>query len=130
MKGKPENMQASPKYRNCTSQVYEFLFERKEYAKGFGIEEEYIAVDPGPGFGKTEKHNIELIKNMSVFSSLGAVVGAVSRKRFIRTIAGENKEAFIAANFLAVLCGANIVRVHDVKETINVLKMGEIFRRA
>jgi dihydropteroate synthase len=94
----------------------------------FGIKEDYIAVDPGPGFGKTVKHNIELIKNMNVFSSLGAVIGAVSRKRFIRALAGEDKVSFITANFLSAFCGADIVRVHDVKETVNVFKIIETFR--
>ena len=130
MKGIPKNMQMSPEYKNCTSEVYEFLAQRKEYATGFGIKEERIAVDPGPGFGKTVEHNIELIKNISVFSTLGAVVGAVSRKRFVKALAGEDKTSFIAANFLAAFCGADIIRVHDVKETVNVLKIVEAFRRA
>jgi dihydropteroate synthase len=128
MKGTPKNMQVKPEYKNCTSEVYEFLCKRKFYAMRFGIKEDYIAVDPGPGFGKTIKHNMELIKNMSVFSSLGAVLGAVSRKRFVRVLAGEDKASFIVANFLSAFCGADIVRVHDVKETVNVFKMIEIFR--
>ncbi|MDR0800765.1 MAG: dihydropteroate synthase [Endomicrobium sp.] len=130
MKGIPKNMQMSPEYKNCTSEVYEFLVQRKEYAAGFGIKEERIAVDPGPGFGKTVEHNIELIKNIGVFSTLGAVVGAVSRKRFVKALASEDKTSFIAANFLAAFCGADIIRVHDVKETVNVLKIVEAFRRA
>lgn len=129
MKGIPKNMQISPRYKNCTSEVYEFLARQKEYAAGFGIEEERIAVDPGPGFGKTVEHNVELVKNISVFSTLGAVVGAVSRKRFIKALAGEDRTSFIAANFLAAFCGADIIRVHDVKETVNVLKIIETFRR-
>ncbi|MDR1474302.1 MAG: dihydropteroate synthase [Endomicrobium sp.] len=128
MKGIPQNMQVDPQYKNCTSEVYEFLSERKSYAMNFGIKEEYIAVDPGHGFGKTVKHNIELIKNMSVFSSLGPVVGAVSRKKFVKTLSGEDKSSFIVANFLAAFCGANIIRVHDVKETVNVFKIIEAFR--
>ncbi|MCA6070798.1 MAG: dihydropteroate synthase [Endomicrobium sp.] len=128
MKGVPKNMQTDPEYKNCTSEVYKFLFKRKEYAMGFGIKAERIAVDPGPGFGKTVKHNVELIKNIDVLSTLGAVVGAVSRKKFVRSLAGEDKTAFIAANFLTVFCGADIIRVHDVKETVNVLKIIETFR--
>lgn len=128
MKGIPQNMQVDPQYKNCISEVYKFLFERKAYAMNFGIKEEYIAVDPGHGFGKTVKHNIELIKNMSVFSSLGPVVGAVSRKRFVKALSGEDKCSFIVANFLTAFCGANIIRVHDVKETVNVFKIIETFR--
>ncbi|MDR1926242.1 MAG: dihydropteroate synthase, partial [Endomicrobium sp.] len=115
IKGIPENMQVAPEYRNCTSEIYEFLSERKEYAMSFGIEEERIAVDSGAGFGKTVKHNVELIKNVSVFSTLGVVVGAVSRKGFVRDLAGDDKTAFTVANFLTVFCGADIIRVHDVK---------------
>jgi dihydropteroate synthase len=129
MKGVPENMQTSPEYKNCTSEVYRFLARQREYAIGFGIEEERIAVDPGPGFGKTIEHNIELIKNIGVFSTLGAVVGAVSRKRFVKAIAGEDRTSFIAANFLVAFCGADIIRVHDVKETVSILKIAETFRR-
>jgi dihydropteroate synthase len=129
MKGIPKSMQTSPEYKSCTSEVYGFLTRQKEYAIGFGIEEERIAVDPGPGFGKTVEHNVELIKNIGVFSTLGAVVGAVSRKRFIKTLAGEDRTSFITANFLAAFCGADIIRVHDVKETVNVLKIAETFRR-
>lgn len=128
MKGLPKNMQIEPKYKNCTSEIYEFLSERKSYAMDFGVQEDYIAVDPGPGFGKTVKHNVELVKNINVFSTLGVVVGAVSRKRFVRSLAGEDKTSFIVANFLTAFCGADIVRVHDVKETVNVFKIIEIFR--
>jgi dihydropteroate synthase len=56
-------------------------------------------------------------------------VGAVSRKRFVKVLAGEDRTSFIAANFLVAFCGADIIRVHDVKETVNVLKIAEIFRR-
>ncbi|OEG71013.1 hypothetical protein ATZ36_03290 [Candidatus Endomicrobiellum trichonymphae] len=129
MKGIPKDMQTCPEYKNCTSEVYGFLARQKEYVVGFGIEEERIAVDPGPGFGKTVEHNVELIKSIGVFSTLGAVVGAVSRKRFVKALAGEDRTSFIAANFLAAFCGADIIRVHDVKETVKVLKIIETFRR-
>jgi dihydropteroate synthase len=128
MKGLPKNMQKSPFYKNCTSEVFKFLLDRKNYALSFGVKEDYISVDPGPGFGKTVEHNLELIKNISTFSSLGAVVGAVSRKRFIRVLAGEDKTSFVAANFLCAFCGADILRAHDVKETVNVLKIIQAFR--
>jgi dihydropteroate synthase len=128
MKGLPADMQSNPEYKNCTSEVYEFLSERKAYAVKFGIQEDYIAVDPGPGFGKTVEHNMELVKNMSVFSALGAVVGAVSRKHFVKSLSGSDKTSFVAADFLAAFCGADILRVHDVRETVNVLKILETFR--
>ncbi|AKL98245.1 dihydropteroate synthase [Endomicrobium proavitum] len=130
MQGVPASMQKDPSYKDCVSEVFEFLSQRKKYANSFGIKNEFIAVDPGPGFGKTVEHNLELVKNMSAFSSLGAVVGAVSRKKFIRAASSsEDKTAFVAANFLAAYCGADIVRVHDVKETVNVLKLITSIRR-
>jgi dihydropteroate synthase len=128
MKGSPKNMQVFPKYKNCISEIYEFLLERKEYAMSFNIDEDCIAVDPGPGFGKNIEHNIELIKNISVFSTLGVVVGAVSRKRFVKIIAGEDKTAFVVANFFTAFCGSDIIRVHDVKETVSALKIIKSFR--
>jgi dihydropteroate synthase len=123
MKGSPKNMQVNPIYKNCVSEIYKFLEERKLFAESFGINEEFIAVDPGPGFGKTIQNNMELLKNISAFSSLGAVVGAVSRKRFVREISGENICSFVCANFLTALYGADIIRTHDVKETASVLKL-------
>jgi dihydropteroate synthase len=123
MKGEPENMQKNPQYKNVVSQVYEFLKNRKEFAQSFGIKEDFISVDPGPGFGKNTLHNLELVKNMSVFSSLGAVVGAVSRKRFVRETADESKTSFVTANVFTAACGANIIRTHDVKETFKALNL-------
>ncbi|MDR3111683.1 MAG: dihydropteroate synthase [Elusimicrobiota bacterium] len=128
-KGKPKNMQKNPSYKNCVSEIYEFLAARKEYALKFAIKEENIAVDPGPGFGKVLEHNVELVKNMSVFSSLGAVVGAVSRKRFVREICSNDKTSFVALNILTAFCGADIIRTHDVKETVESLKIIKFFRR-
>ena len=121
-KGEPKTMQKSPKYKDVVSEVYKFLSERREYALSFGISPENIAVDPGIGFGKTAEHNLTLLKNMSVFSSLGAVVGAVSRKAFVKQTAGSSLTSFITANFLSAICGADIIRAHDVKETVNAIK--------
>ncbi|MDR3071656.1 MAG: dihydropteroate synthase [Endomicrobium sp.] len=129
MKGMPKDMQICPKYKNCVSEVYGFLDKQKKYAMSFGVEDDYIAVDPGPGFGKTVEHNVELIKNMHIFSTLGVVVGAVSRKKFVKLVAGDDKTAFVTANFLTAFCGADIIRTHDVKETVNVLKIIEFFRK-
>ena len=129
MKGVPANMQKAPSYKNCVSEVYKFLKERKEYAETAGVKEDYISIDPGIGFGKTDEHNMELVKNMDVFSSLGVITGGVSRKKFVRNIAGGDTSSFVAANFLTVLCGADIIRVHDVKETVNVLNLINVFRR-
>ncbi|MCL2390379.1 MAG: dihydropteroate synthase [Endomicrobia bacterium] len=125
MRGTPVNMQKNPRYKNCTSEVFEFLEKQKKYAESFGIKSGFIAVDPGIGFGKTAEHNMELVKNTGVFSSLGAVVAGVSRKKFIKTL----QSPFVAANFLAVYCGADIIRVHDVKETVSALNLINQIRR-
>ncbi|MDR0401912.1 MAG: dihydropteroate synthase [Endomicrobium sp.] len=129
MRGTPKNMQISPYYKNCIYEIYQFLVKRKKYATDFGILEESIAVDPGPGFGKSLEHNIELIKNIKIFSNIGVVVGAVSRKKFVKTITNcTDKASFVVANFFTALSGADILRVHDVKETINALKIIKIFK--
>ncbi|MCL2145114.1 MAG: dihydropteroate synthase [Endomicrobia bacterium] len=122
MKGIPSNMQKSPSYKNCVSEVFEFLKERREYALSFGINPEFISVDPGAGFGKTVGHNLEIVKNMNVFSSLGCVTAGVSRKKFVRDVAGEDAGSFVTANILAAYCGADIIRVHDVAGTVKALE--------
>ena len=130
MKGVPADMQKRPSYKNCVSEVFEFLKERREYAVSFGIDKDFISVDPGAGFGKTVENNIELVKNMGVFSSLGCVTAGVSRKRFVRAVAGEEKSSFIAANIAAAYCGAGIVRVHDVAGTVEALRIIDSLGRA
>ncbi|MDR1052528.1 MAG: dihydropteroate synthase [Endomicrobium sp.] len=129
-RGIPKNMQINPVYKNCVSEIYNFLNLKKKYLNNFGVEDDYIAVDPGIGFGKSVEHNIELIKNMNIFSSIGVVVGAVSRKNFIKSISGNNsKFSFVTMNFIAALYGANILRVHDVKETVDILNIIKMFKR-
>ena len=86
-------------------------------------------MDPGAGFGKTAENNIELVKNMDIFSSLGCVTAGVSRKRFVRTLAGENTMSFVTASLISAYCGADIVRVHDVAETLKALKIIDAVRR-
>ncbi|MDR1195755.1 MAG: dihydropteroate synthase [Endomicrobium sp.] len=129
MKGIPSNMQKKPFYKNCVSEVFEFLKERTEYALSFGIGKDFISVDPGAGFGKTVENNVELVKNMRVFSSLGCVTAGVSRKRFVRSLAGENTASFVTASLMSAYCGADIVRVHDVAQTVNALKIIDAVRR-
>jgi dihydropteroate synthase len=70
-----------------------------------------------------------LIKNIKIFSNIGVVVGAVSRKKFVKTITNcTDKTSFVVANFFTALSGADILRVHDVKETVNALKIIKIFK--
>jgi len=119
IKGTPKDMQKDPVYNDVVKEVYNYLQESISIAKKYGIEQ--IVTDPGIGFGKTLEHNIELIRNLSEFRKLGyPVLLGVSRKSFIdkiqKTPVDERLEATIAANTIGIINGANIIRVHDVKE--------------
>jgi dihydropteroate synthase len=129
MLGEPRTMQEDPRYDDVVSDVAAFLEERLSVATGAGIPEERICVDPGIGFGKTVEHNVELLNRLGEVASLGrpVVVGA-SRKRFLGRLLGEPEategpmSASIAAAVIAVAAGATMVRVHDVRETVEALQ--------
>ena len=134
MKGSPQNMQINPEYDDVVKDIIDFLRERSEYAISKGIKKENIIVDPGLGFGKRTgkgiEDNWEILERLSEFKILGCpiMIGA-SRKTFIGNIYGKNSplpvserlEGSLAAASLAVKNGADIVRVHDVKETRDVI---------
>jgi dihydropteroate synthase len=138
MKGNPHDMQKNPNYdEDLVSEICSFLKERTEYAMFHNIKKENIIIDPGIGFGKRTGHGIEdncvILKRLSELKALGfpLIVGA-SRKAFIGNVCGCNQqlpvtdrlEGSLAAACVAVLNGADILRVHDVKETkrcINLL---------
>ncbi|MGD0590293.1 MAG: dihydropteroate synthase [Bacteroidota bacterium] len=119
MKGAPKTMQENPTYENVTTEVKQFLSERLFAAKEAGIEQ--IIVDPGIGFGKKFEHNMQLLRELKSFTSFGypLLVGP-SRKSFLGEIlhlpANERIEGTAAVVTSAILNGANIIRVHDVKE--------------
>jgi len=119
IKGTPKEMQKNPVYDNVIEEIKEYLGNSVSIAKEAGIEQ--IIVDPGIGFGKTFEHNIEIIKNLYKFKSLGyPVLLGLSKKRFINEIyesgTDERIEGTMAANTAGILNGANIIRVHDVLE--------------
>lgn len=130
MKGEPRNMQINPVYDDVVREIHDFFKERSEYAISSGIKKEDIIIDPGIGFGKRTgkgiEDNWEILRRLSELKDLGfpIMIGA-SRKTFIGNICGDDKplpvtdrlEGSLAAACLAVANGANIVRVHDVKET-------------
>jgi len=130
MKGNPRDMQLDPRYDNVVEEVKGFLRERAEYALFNDVKKENIIVDPGLGFGKRTgrgvEDNITILRNLSEFKELGypVLVGA-SRKTFIGNVCGKDAqlpvsdrlEGSLAAAVVAVINGADIVRVHDVKET-------------
>ncbi|SEF94261.1 dihydropteroate synthase [Caloramator fervidus] len=134
IKGTPKNMQENPYYHNVVSEVYEFLQKRIEFALNNGISKDKIIIDPGIGFGKLYKHNIELIKNIDVFKRLGCpILLAHSRKSTIGIALGnlppeERLEGTIAISCYAALHGVDMVRVHDVKENKRAITMIEVLK--
>lgn len=119
IKGTPKEMQNNPVYGNVIEEIKEYLSKSVSIAKEAGIEQ--IIVDPGIGFGKTFAHNIEIIRKLNEFKSLGyPVLLGLSKKRFINEIyesnIDERGEGTMAANTVGILNGANIIRVHDVLE--------------
>lgn len=127
--GTPQTMQNSPRYGNVLHEVHDFLAERIEYALDQGIARARLIVDPGIGFGKTLRHNLTLLSGLSLFHDLGAAVllGA-SRKKFIGTLsgvetAGARMPGSVAVALQAAAQGAQIIRVHDVTETVQALAL-------
>jgi dihydropteroate synthase len=129
MLGSPQTMQDEPRYDDVVSEVCEFLSERAELALAAGIKRERIAVDPGIGFGKTLDHNLDLLANLGAVAALGfPVVIGLSRKRFLGELTGAERPdqrvaATVAANVLAFERGASVFRVHDVRATVDGLKL-------
>jgi dihydropteroate synthase len=128
MRGEPRTMQEDPVYDDVVEAVRAFLAERLEAAVGAGIAEERIWLDPGIGFGKTAAHNLELLGRLSELGSLGRplVVGA-SRKSFIGKIdgspPGKRLGGTIASSILAAAAGADVLRVHDIAEMAQALRV-------
>jgi dihydropteroate synthase len=127
MQGQPRSMQNSPEYENVVAQVRAFLTERLGQFEASGLSVDRVLVDPGFGFGKTLAHNVDLMQNLSAFSSLGAgVMVGVSRKRMIGELTGQELPSLrvsgsVAAALFATSAGAAMVRVHDVRETCDAL---------
>lgn len=128
MKGEPRTMQERPRYKDVVSEVASFLQERVGAAEAAGVSPDRIMVDPGIGFGKTLDHNLDIIARLAELKALGKpIVIGVSRKSFIGKITGlppeERLEGSLAAAVLAVRNGADVVRVHDVEETVKALRI-------
>ncbi len=126
--GEPQTMQVKPKYKNVMEDVSDFLRERIEAAEAAGIDFERLVIDPGFGFGKTVAHNFSMLANLSAFSELGVpVLAGLSRKSMLGAVTGREVDqrlsASVAAALIAVQRGAAIVRVHDVKATVDALKI-------
>lgn len=130
MQGTPLTMQKNPTYKNILNEICEFLAVSIDIAETAEISSDQIAIDPGIGFGKTQKHNLEILKNLETFLELKKpILLGVSRKSFIGSIlnlpAEERLEGSLAATVMGVTKGASIIRTHDVKATRNAVRVAE-----
>ncbi len=129
MRGDPKTMQKNPKYKNVLLDIYDFFEKKINFIRSNGIKHNNIILDPGIGFGKNLKHNITLIRNISIFHSLGfPVMLGTSRKRFIKGLSGLNDSknrlgGTISSNLFALMQGVQILRVHDVNEVRQSIKV-------
>jgi dihydropteroate synthase len=128
MQGDPRTMQAAPRYADIVHDVRDFLVERALTCEAAGIGRNRIVIDPGFGFGKTQAHNLVLLRSLDVLCGAGyPVLAGISRKSTIGQItgrdAGDRLAGSLAAALAAVARGARIVRVHDVRETVDALKV-------
>ena len=129
MQGTPQNMQQQPEYSDVVREVTDFLRERVAAMVAAGIDRERICIDPGFGFGKTVEHNYALLRNIGKMQEeLGLpILAGVSRKSMIGAITGKPVEQRLAGNIAGALAaiahGARIVRVHDVVETVDAVKV-------
>jgi dihydropteroate synthase len=126
--GKPQTMQQQPQYQDAVAEVSAFLRERMASIEAAGIARDRIVIDPGFGFGKTLAHNLDLLRVLETFRALGVpVLAGLSRKSMLGAITGrevgDRMAASLAAALLAVQRGTYIVRVHDVRETVDALKI-------
>lgn len=134
IKGTPRDMQKNPTYQDLILEITDYLKEGIRMAKEAGISEEMIIIDPGIGFGKTLEHNLEIIRNLSSFKDIGRpILIGPSRKSFIGKILddappSERLEGTLSAISIAVFNGANIVRVHDVKEASKAVRIAHALR--
>jgi dihydropteroate synthase len=132
IKGTPKNMQENPEYENVVAEILKYFEQAVWKANVNGIDQ--VIIDPGFGFGKTTDHNLSIIKNLSEFKKLDCpVMIGISRKSTIGTLSGaspdERLEGTIALNTISILNGANLIRVHDVKENVRASKLIDAYRK-
>ena len=130
MQRDPQTMQFNPEYHDVLAQVMQFLKERAELLTAKGVEKNRIAIDPGFGFGKSLEHNLSMLKHFDQFSQLGySVLAGISRKSMLGKLTGKDTHQRLAPSVAAAIMaadrGTRIVRVHDVPETVDALKLWE-----
>jgi len=130
MQGTPQTMQANPVYTDVVREVEEFFFERIRRLSDCGVGREHVILDPGIGFGKTVEHNLQLLAAAWGFTKLARpLLVGVSRKSFIGTLLGAELAArlpgALACACVAIAAGVQIIRAHDVAETVQAIRMTE-----
>lgn len=128
IQGEPDTMQNDPRYRNVRREVSSFLTERMRIIEEAGVRPENIILDPGFGFGKSLRHNLQLLASLEQLQLLGhPVLVGISRKSMLGHITGrevsERLPASLAAATISAMKGASIIRVHDVRETVDAVKV-------
>ena len=127
--GTPENMQIKPRYKNELLDIYDFFENKIKFLRSIGIKHNNIIIDPGIGFGKNLKHNMNLISNVSIFHSLGfPILVGNSRKKFIKEISGINDTksrigGTVSSSIYLMMQGIQILRIHDVNELLQGVKI-------
>lgn len=134
MKGAPDTMQANPEYRHVVRDVATYLMDRVRVCEAGGVPAENILLDPGFGFGKTLEHNLQLLAALEQLKVLGyPLLVGMSRKTMLGHITGrdvgERLPASLAAATIAALKGVSVIRVHDVRETVDAMKVVEAMGR-
>jgi len=134
MLGTPRTMQAAPTYDDVIADIFRFLAERAAACEAAGLTRQQIIIDPGIGFGKTVNHNLTILRRLREFRSLGCpIMVGVSRKSTIGKVldlpADERLEGTAAACACAIRDGADIIRVHDVREMVRVAQMTDAILR-
>ena len=133
MKGTPRTMQKNPRYRDVVAEILLYFREKLRIALRAGIPRDKIILDPGIGFGKLPEHNVEILRRLGEFRRLGcALAVGTSRKSFIGHFLGrrvdERLSGTAATVAAAILRGADVVRVHDVREMVDVARMTDLLR--
>ena len=127
--GNPDTMQKNPKYQNVLLDIYDFFEEKIKFLRKIGIKHNNIILDPGIGFGKNLKHNMTIIKNISIYHSLGLpILLGISKKKYIKELSRENDSmsrvgGTISASIFVMMQGVQMIRVHDVNEINQSIKV-------
>jgi dihydropteroate synthase len=136
IKGTPRTMQKNPTYRAVVPEIKAYFHERIDYARKAGIPDNMIILDPGIGFGKTLRHNLEIIKRLDEFEGFQKpLLLGHSRKSFIGSLLNaahpeDRLEGTAAVSAIGIMKGANIIRVHDVAEMVKVARVADAIKRA